>query len=449
MINIVRNSYFTICALLFFSCNSINTLNYKEIGNDANLLTIHEGIVCTEAERIKYTSNDGNNVIITLSKPLKIAQAVQEEAWGFFQFPSMGKADDGTLIISWQMKEDSHISYGKNSVRDFKPMISKDGGRSWKEEDRNYFYLTGGYNVRLSNGDIIQTYTPTAKPIATYRQFPKAIGNRKGYSFYKMNELPDELQGIYLNYYYHNNNKSELIHAKIHDNGLLRYAINGFMPVVWWGNIKELADGSIVAGCHPCFYLGKEGEVSPSGVTFYQSTDKGLTWNAISKIPFLKNGHPKYYEEPAFEILSDSTFICIVRTGAVSPMYRSFSSDKGMSWSVPEPFAPNGVKPRLLKLKNGILVLVSGRPGVQIRFCLDGLGRKWTIPIDMISFMKGNGTYTRDVSCGYVSIVEADDDSFYVAYSDFTTKNERGEIRKSIWFRKIKVTKNGGNSIRQ
>ena len=126
-----------------------------------------------------------------------------------------------------------------------------------------------------------------------------------------------------------------------------------------------------------------------------------------------------------------------MRSGSTSPMYKTYSYDMGDNWSKPIPFTPNGVNPRLMLLNNGILVLASGRPGVQIRFSFDGRGCEWSEPIDMIPFMQQNGTYIRDVSCGYVSMMEADQDSFYMVYSDFTTKNAKNQKRKSIWFRKV------------
>lgn len=54
----------------------------------------------------------------------------------------------------------------------------------------------------------------------------------------------------------------------------------------------------------------------------------------------------------------------------------------------PEPFTPNGVKPCLMTLGNGVVVLSSGHPGVQVRFNLDGKGHSWIDPIDMIPFME-------------------------------------------------------------
>ena len=173
----------------------------------------------------------------------------------------------------------------------------------------------------------------------------------------------------------------------------------------------------------------------------------GKTWDYVGRISFVADGiadkrsSDNAYEEPAFEVLTDGTFLCVMRTGSTSPMYQSFSKDKGRTWSRPEPIAPNGVSPMLMRLGNGVLVLESGRPGVQLRFSLDGTRKDWTDPIDMVPFINEDGSYTRDVSCGYVSMIETGKDSFYMVYSDFTTKNTIGEVRKSIIGRKVTVKK--------
>lgn len=92
-------------------------------------------------------------------------------------------------------------------------------------------------------------------------------------------------RGFYLNRV-DPNGKSIMIHAKLNDPGLLRYAINGDMPIVWWGNIKELSNGALVAGVYPTFYLDEECKVTRGGVSFYESNDEGKTWNILSRIPF-------------------------------------------------------------------------------------------------------------------------------------------------------------------
>lgn len=216
------------------------------------------------------------------------------------------------------------------------------------------------------------------------------------------------------------------------------------MPIVWWGNIKELDNKTLLAGVYPCYYKSFERDEIYEAVSFYKSSDEGKTWEFVGKIPFdvdvfLKRNGGKSFDEPTFEVFKDGTLLCVMRTGSSAPMYKSFSNDLGKTWSQPMAFTPNGVKPTLKLLKNGVLVLASGRPGIQLRFSLDGTGNGWTNAIDMIPFMNPDGTYNRDVSCGYASICEDGRNSFYLVYFDFTTINEKGKTRKSIWFRKIEV----------
>ncbi len=406
-------------------------------------LIIREGIVCSKEQIIKLNYEEERRYEMHISDPYLVAQADQDEKWGFFQFPNIGKSKDGTLIVSWQMKPDSHLSYGEKTLRDYSPMMSKDGGVTWKPQDKSYNLLTPGYNVYMSNGGALHVITPKTKDISSYEHFPEVVIKKGNRAYYLMDSLPDELQGAYLKYV-GNNRKSKNIHAKLNDPGLLRCAIGGMMPVVWWGNIKELSDQKLIAGVYPAHYKDSVGNVTIGGVSFYASEDEGLTWNICGKIPLIHDGiadqrGEKRFSEPAFEILSDSSFICVMRTGSDSPMYKTYSYDHGKTWTVPTPFTPNGVMPRLLLLKNGVLVLASGRPGIQLRFSFDGKGRVWSEPIDMIPFMNADGSYIRDVSCGYASIIEAGNNSFYLVYSDFTTKNSFGQVRKSIWFRKVVV----------
>ena len=420
-----------------------NAIDHCDEGREDVLLTIHEGLVSKKAQKIRYKIKGRTRVVVDLSMPIIVAQAEQEEKWGFFQFPSIGKADDGTLIVEWQMQDDSHSNYGKVSDRKYTPMMSKDNGLTWVPMDNSYNTVRRGYNVYLKDGGYLQVRTPQSRTIHDFGHFPSPVGKSGQYTYYLLDSLPDQLQGIYF-LYRDKDNKSEIIHSMLYDPGVLRYAIDDQMPVVWWGNIKQLSDMSLVAGVYPAFYLDSLGRVMPGGVSFYHSEDLGRSWSILGKIPFCRDRiterlSNKSFDEPAFEILPDSTFLCVMRTGPASPLYEAFSYDRGKTWTVAKPFTPNGVKPQLLLLNNGVLVLASGRPGVQIRFSFDGSGQTWSEPIDMVPFMNDDGSFTRDVSCGYTSVIEADDNSFYLVWSDFTSKDLFGNIRKSIWFRKVSV----------
>lgn len=427
------------------SCTSISNRiynrTYYESTRLADSLKIHEGLLSVKAEKIKYRANGKLLAVIELGKPTKIVQAEAKEKWGFFQFPTIGIADDSILVVNWSMKEDSYLSYGRKTTRPIVPMISRDGGFTWKPQEKKYEVVVRNYNVQNDDG-LLQIKLPRARNINQYKKFPKPVERQDNYFFYKMEDLPEELKGVYFEFIDRKGGKT-LLHAKLKDPGYLRYAIDSLMPIFWRGSIKHLSDGSLLAGVYPTYYQDINGKVLPGGISFYRSYDDGNTWNIQGKIPFLHDGiankKGKSFDEPDFEVLSDSTLICVMRTADVSPMYQSFSADLGNSWSRPVPMSPNGVKPRLLLLKNGVLVLVSGRPGIQVRFSFDGTGRLWSDPIDFIPFMKTARKYRTSVSCGYASILECDSNSFYVVYSDFTTKNKKGEERKSIMFRKIKV----------
>lgn len=434
--------------LVLFACascaTSYMTINYNETKRGVDSLEIHEGIISQHAQKIKYKRNGERIATIKLSEPVMVAQAEQEEEWGFFQFPSVGLADDGAIVVGWRMQEDSYREYGKSAQRKMKPMVSFDEGKTWQPQEKEIFTLYKDYYNCLSDGGTIEEVTPPTKDYRTYRRFPRAVSRKGVYSYYSHDALPEDLQGVYM-IYRGKDRKGERFHASIEDPGLLRYAIGNDVAIFWKGNIRELADQSLVAGVYPTYYKDENGEVTESSVSFYQSKDRGHTWNVLSRILFKPDGIAEKrgengFEEPAFEIGADSTLVCVIRTGSSSPMYKTISKDKGHTWSKPEPFTPNGVKPRLLYLKNGVLVLASGRPGLQLRFSLDGTGQDWTDPIDMIPFIKEDGTFdVWDVTCGYAGLLDVDKNSFYIVYSDFTTKNDAGEVRKSIWFRKIKV----------
>lgn len=408
-------------------------------------LTIKKGLVCQSEQSVKVIHEGKQISNIELSEPVMVVQAEQEEKWGFFQFPNIGKASDGTLIVSWQMREDSHKTYGK-AGRIYAPMMSKDRGKTWRPQDKSYFAPIRGYNGLLRDGRLLQIITPQSKDIREYSKFPKMVAKIGRRSYYKIDKLPKELQGVYLQY--NSEGKSpQTIHADLYDPGALRNTIDELMSLVWWGNIIQIADNSLMAGVYPCIYQDGRKGVSKSSVSFFRSTDGGLSWKVIGRIPCQADGlldkrGEDEFSEPSFEILADSTFFCVMRSGSTSPMYKTFSVDRGKTWTKPIPFTPNGVNPKVMLLGNGVLVLASGRPGVQLRFSLDGTGQIWTEPIEMLPYDSYIGTNNvLDATCGYANIIAADENSFYIVYSDFKSKNKNGEYRKAIMVRKVKVLK--------
>jgi hypothetical protein len=426
------------------SSKKLSSFHWNEQGfNNSNRLNV--GIPAYAGVVVNYMSNGKNTLKVKLNEPIIISVASKPEKWGFFQFPSIYRSVDSTLVAKWNMASDAITSYGH---RGDGYAVSKDGGKSWSQ-------LQGtapiGGGLVLSNKDEIKIYTPPALGIDTLH-LPKPIANvptGRKFTFYRLSELPPSLQGVYIQRLHKGEKQWSIEHDSLYDPDVARYSESGLFPVVWWGDMQIAEDGSAIAGTYPGFKIANNNKVSPSGVFFYRSTDEGHTWNVQGRIRYEPdvrldpNGNKRVvlgFTEPAFAILSNGTFLCVMRTTdrLNSPMYLSHSNDRGVTWSKPRPFTQNGVLPRLLQLSNGVIVLSSGRPGVQLRFCLDGKGEKWTDPFDMLPYKKGEDA----VSCGYTGIVATGPDRFLLIYSDFKYANKENEIRKAIKVREVVVSRN-------
>ncbi len=412
-------------------------------------LVIKQGVVSQKADTFRIIRNGETVAIIRLGEPIIVVQAEMQENWGYYQFPKIYRARNKNLIVKWQMKADSPTAYGKDG---YGYLMSRDEGYTWEQLDQKYFQVEH-HRVDLSNGDILQIETPASTDISKYAEFAAPVNTEpiSDCYFYVESELPNELTGVYLTYWNRQKDESIPIHAKLNDPGMLRSSVNNMLSVVWWGDMKEINDGSIVAGVYPGYYQNSDGKVLRSAVSFYKSTNNGYSWDLLSKIPYqVEDKEPETFvydgsdgfTEPAFEILNNGKYLCVMRTSSTTPMCRTFSSDGGITWSHPQPFTPNGVMPRLMLLDNNSLVLASGRPGMQIRFNLDGDGDVWTEPIEMMPYMDEDGKYDIwHIGCGYPNLLKAGENTFYIVYSDFKAKNSRGEERNTVLFRKIEVIK--------
>jgi hypothetical protein len=388
----------------------------------------------------------GNTTLkVRIGEPVVVAVASRPEKWGFFQFPNLARWEDGTLAAGWSMAADSIVSYGTGASGS---AISKDGGKTWTKPAGE----KGVTGLLLPNGDRIQVLTPKAIKTSELRLPKPAGGTGDTYSkakqtLYRLSELPPEVQGVCLSRIAKGQTKAVSERAILDDPQALRYSLYDLFPIVWWGDLRVARDGSVVAGIYPGYRLRDDGSVDPKGgVFFYRSTDAGRSWKIHGRIPYqpdlatdLRGEERMGYTEPAFEILADGSFLCVARTTdgiGNGPMYASRSQDMGRTWSRPEVIARSGVLPRLLRLGNGVIVLSSGRPGVQLRFCADGGGKMWTEPFELLSYAHEK----EQVSCGYTSLLATGPNRFLIIYSDFKYPTPAGEIRKAIKVCEVIVT---------
>jgi hypothetical protein len=381
---------------------------------------------------------------VQIGEPRVVAVAERDEGWGRFCFPRISTWADGTICVSYSVSADSVASYG--SVPGM--AVSRDGGKTWSPH-------TGKLGVRgllLPNGDRIAVATQKPYPVADLR-LPEPAGRRVSsysgmeYTLYKIGQLQPKLRTIRVMRIPKGSTEPETGHASLSDPLALRYSLNGLFPIVWWGDLRLAPDGSILAGIYPGLMLREDGSADPKvNVFFYRSTDFGHSWKIQGRIlyqPDLKadpvGDKRDGFQEPAFLVLADGSLLCVMRTTdgvGIGPMYASWSSDLGKTWSRPNVIAPNGVKPCLLRLDNGVLALTSGRPGVQLRFSTDGKGRQWTEPYDIVP--ASSKDYNAD-SCGYTSLLAIGPDRFLVVYSHFKHDTGGGQSRKAIMVREVVV----------
>lgn len=427
------------------------SIEWDETGTYTNLNELHEGILCNHERQIAYKKEGRVVVKVALTEPVTIVNSETPQSWGHFQFPEILKTDDGALLVRWSTQDDDGTSYGELDTEP-NTKISTDGGKTWDFTDKDYNLAERGETrLDLKDGSRLWTSTPEAFDIREFPNMPMPAGTHESSTYYKMAELPEPIQGAYLTYWTETDGE-KFFHAKINDTEVLRSSFNNMMNVLWVGDFKELKDGSILAAIFPANRLDNSGNVALSGISFYRSTNKGQNWGLSGYIPY-PSDHALTEDagnvftglsEPVMEVWDDGTIYCVVRTEYTtpSPMYRCTSKDNGMTWSDYEPFTINGVFPRLLKLKNGVLVLASGRPGLQLRLSLDGKGKEWTDPIELLPFMDAyNQSPSTDVTCGYAGLLEAGQNAFYIVYSDFVEEPVSNRFIKEIKFRKVIVDK--------
>jgi hypothetical protein len=441
--------------MLVFFCGCHSAKKLASTGKNVQIISertdvsrnyrFSSGIPAYRDSRFDYQRDGKKLFSVHLQEPVVVSVATKPEKWGFFQFPSIMRRTDGSLAIKWHLNIDAIEAYGSHQ---FGSSVSTDGGRSWQAVE----VKENAGDVVLPNGDRINVLTP--KPIKTEElQLPRLIGKGKdtyagsAYDFYKLHDLPESRQGVFMTRLKKGAADWQPEKATLYDPQAARYSFRGLFPVLFWGDIHIAKDQSLIAGIYPGFYIRDDGTVDPKSATFfYRSTDNGHSWKIQGRVLYVPDsqtdsvaGKRMGFTEPAFEIMSDGSFITVARTTdglGNGPMYQSRSTDLGKTWTTPEIMAPSGVLPQLLRLANGVTVLSSGRPGVQLRFSTDD-GNRWSDPFELVPYQ----SESEQVSCGYTGLIATGEDRFLVVYSDFKFENEAKEIRKAIKVREVVLTR--------
>lgn len=73
---------------------------------------IKEGILAEKRKNVKFYENRKLRAIVKLKDPVVVSQSDKPLEWGYYQFPSMYRMEDGNILVTWQMKEDDYKTLG-------------------------------------------------------------------------------------------------------------------------------------------------------------------------------------------------------------------------------------------------------------------------------------------------------------------------------------------------
>ncbi|HOD50316.1 MAG TPA: exo-alpha-sialidase [Candidatus Hydrogenedentes bacterium] len=177
--------------------------------------------------------------------------------------------------------------------------------------------------------------------------------------------------------------------------------------------VRQLSDGRLILG----LYAEQDGR-GWGAVTI--SDDDGANWGNVIDID--NNGMPLDAETDIIELKNGDLFAA--ERGRGETMAWSASKDRGLTWSVSEPFGFPGHCPYLLRAAGDIILMAHRLPATSLHYSLDECAT-WSenVPVD-------------SVGGAYPSMVNLDDGSVLIVYY------EEGE-GSSIRAKRLHATPNG------
>ncbi len=394
---------------------------------------------------------------VSMGAPVVIALAPPaERRWGFYQFPIFKRTKAGDILASFHVGDDSHDGAGEHQAAPY--FISKDKGKTWATFNDSAQVVSGktlkdGSTLEFDRFPRISASELGLTPVRTGIRDSPAYGNC--FDLYLFEDLPDNIRGAPVVLRTTDSLKDEAITAKIDFPGaavrayvktwtsggavkLPGYLYNNLPPLTLALKNKscvELSNGALLCAVNS-ERIDENHPDLPGNPQMYllASLDQGRSWKLSSTIACIPERVKHGLWEQTLQILPGGRLMCIMRSevGGSSPraLWIATSDDNGLTWDDPRILNGFGVEPEALVLKNGISVVSYGRPGVELRFCADGLGEKWTEPYVIQS----------PASCGYTQLMSTGDDSFLVIFSDFCHRDTDWQLHKSIKVMQIKVT---------
>ena len=235
------------------------------------------------------------------------------------------------------------------------------------------------------------------------------------------------------------------------------------------GTLKALSDGSLVTFATGWMQKSDKRWQMP---LMFQSTDGGYNFHFVgfptgTEPPRSHSG----FSEPALTELPNGDFLAVFRTAYHHPdrvMMQCRSTDSGKTWTEPIvcPGVPRyypvrflhpilnegkahynaaGVSPWLATLKNGVVALVYGRPGVYIAFSEDGTGNEWRdrIPVVPESSLMGGISGANGVNSSHMAgVIDVGEDELLMLFDIYNYRPPEGKpMGNTVFALRMKVSK--------
>jgi hypothetical protein len=390
--------------------------------------------------------------------------------FGNWTFPSIWRECDGRIAVSFNTHHDSALNYGLPGEVYF----STDNGRHWQCASQQDSILRDISSLCSKPIDIPGGQKIAVVPQRPYKteeiNLPERPLNNSGelhwpwqdYVYYRIGDFPTDVMAMKLLRRKPGQEKWATEKSYIDwPEWTVGADPRGIVPVPFFigGNILTAPDNSLLAMIENMQINKENRAISKYKIICLRSTNRGHTWQywGETSLPDLELDKETSVElceltlslyEPRSLFIESDNLICVARSSLTRTLDHSMvlsrSADMGKSWSAPEKITPFGVYPQLLKLKNGVIVLSYGRPGVHLRFSTDN-GKTWGSPITTHG-RKPEGlslTEYREIrygdTCGYTGLLSTSPDEFLLVYADTSYHDEKDRLRKRIMVREIDV----------
>lgn len=424
----------------------------------------------------------GEPVVVAVSPP-EYAGDPAGRWWGFFQFPDLWRGRDNKLYLAVNVGADSEV--GRHEPTQF--FVSANQGKNWAptaysqvDLAPDIVELPDGSQITFGQARHIYHFAALSSDAPNHEVLASELGLKpvagplrtgykvNEYQIYRYGDIPENLRRFPVAY-----------RASVRERWQSNFGCLDFPDLQllalsragWWDDngrfawkelphrIKlpvpqetvSLPDGTLLwthASQHP----------SVKDRTYYRvaclaSTDRGRTWRLRGFIAddTAQTSWGYGAGEQSLSRMPNGELLCVMRTKmsneAADTHYLTAarSKDGGFTWSTPVPIAPFSVTPHLLALKNGVVALIYGRPGVHVKISMDS-GQTWGKSVPLVGPSEEEllaiaewWRIRHDFSCANTTVVVTGPNRFLVAYSDFHCRGEDGKIRKGIKVREVAI----------